>query len=49
MVDVEKEGVVVPPLARTLSQPAVGYETAILRYHPDVKAQISIIVNYIKN
>lgn len=47
--DIESRGIVVPPLARTLSRPAVDYETAMVRHHPDVKAQIKMVVNYIKN
>lgn len=44
----ENNGLVVPPLARTLSKPAVDYETAMVRYHPDVISQLESIILYVK-
>ncbi|MFT6334719.1 MAG: hypothetical protein ACI86M_001618 [Saprospiraceae bacterium] len=45
----ENNGIVVPPLARTLSKPAVDYETAMVRHHPEVKAQLHSIISFVKN
>jgi len=48
-VEIDCKGVVVPPLARTLSAPAVDYQTAMIMHHPDVKSQIQDVVDYIKD
>jgi hypothetical protein len=44
---VEKKGLVVPPLARTLSKPAVTYEQAMINYHDGVISQLESVINYI--
>ena len=41
-------GVVQPPLARLLSEPAVEYQKAMIKYHPDVKNTINRIKKYLK-
>ncbi len=42
--DYEKWGVVEPPLARLLSEPAVQYQRAMIACHPDVRAAIDRII-----
>lgn len=42
--DYEKWGVVVPPLGRLLSRPAVEYQRAMVKYHPDIKKVLDQLV-----
>ncbi len=46
--DKEKWGVVEPPLARLLSLPAVRYQEAMVKYHPDVRNALERILGYLK-
>ncbi len=41
----EEWGVIEPPLARLLGEPAVEYQKAMVNYHPDVKNAIQRIVS----
>ncbi|MEM9548336.1 MAG: hypothetical protein AAGA77_20300, partial [Bacteroidota bacterium] len=41
------DGLVVPPLARTLSKPAVDYEIAMIKHHDSVRVVIDSILTYI--
>jgi hypothetical protein len=43
----EKWGIIQPPLARLLSIPAVEYERAMVKYHPEVKHNIDSICGYL--
>ncbi len=46
-IDYERTGIVEPPLARTLSSPAVKYEQAMIKYHIDCRKEIERIVDFI--
>lgn len=41
------EGIVVPPLARTLSSPAVRYEIAMVREHHQVREQMQSVIGFL--
>ncbi|RMB63958.1 hypothetical protein EAX61_00830 [Dokdonia sinensis] len=43
----KKWGVVEPPLARLLSTPAVRYQEAMVKHHPDVQFAIQRILDYL--
>lgn len=45
--DMEKWGVVEPPLARLLSEPAVRYQEAMVKHHPDVRDALTRILGYL--
>jgi hypothetical protein len=44
----EKWGVVEPPLARLLSEPAVQYQKAMVYKHPEVQETLELILDFIK-
>ena len=44
----EKWGVVEPPLARLLSEPAVQYQEAMVHKHPEVQETLMLILDFIK-
>ena len=48
-LSIVNNGIVVPPLARTLSKPAVDYETAMVMHHPEVRSQLHSIISFVKN
>jgi hypothetical protein len=43
--DFENWGLVEPPLGRLMSKPAVEYQRAMVKYHPDVRRVIDLIVS----
>jgi hypothetical protein len=45
--DMDKWGVVEPPLARLLSEPAVRYQEAMVKHHPDVRNALKRILGYL--
>ena len=45
--DKDKWGVVEPPLARLLSEPAVRYQEAMVKHHPDVRFALTRILDYL--
>ena len=47
--DMDKWGVVVPPLARLLSKPAVEYQKAMIAKHPLVKERLATLVKMSKS
>ncbi len=44
----EKWGVVEPPLARLLSEPAVQYQEAMVHKHPEVQKTLMLLLDFIK-
>ncbi|NND63714.1 MAG: hypothetical protein HKN48_11050, partial [Flavobacteriaceae bacterium] len=46
--ELNKWGVVQPPLARLLSKPAVEYQKAMVNYHPDLKKTLGKIKDYLE-
>src|SRR5690606_31843670 len=46
--DYESWGVVQPPLARVLSEPAVRYQEAMVKHHPAIKNTLQRIYEYVK-
>lgn len=47
--DYESWGVVQPPLARVLSEPAVRYQEAMVKHHPAIKSTLQRIYEYVKS
>jgi hypothetical protein len=45
--DMDTWGVVEPPLARLLSEPAVRYQEAMVKHHPDVQSALLRILGYL--
>ena len=45
--DKDKWGVVEPPLARLLSEPAVRYQEAMVKHHPGVRFALTRILDYL--